>query len=242
MSAELVFAIVFFASTVQSSLGFGFALISLPLLSFMLPISQAVLIVLLLGALVNIWLAAKYRSYNKAANYKTLGVWLIIGAITPIFFIGKVNSAVLEIIIYSFIIITAISLLLGHKIKITHEKSTELAVGLLAGVSNTVSAMNGPIVILFFENSRLSKRAFLATVSSLFFITNMVSIAVLLSVGVIHKDIPLQVLVAALCGVIAGIWVGNRLENNMSNNIFGRTVIMAVLAIATTQVLLLVYR
>ncbi|HLH28637.1 MAG TPA: TSUP family transporter, partial [Acidimicrobiales bacterium] len=72
--------IVLLAATLQRTVGFGFALIALPLMAFALPTKTAVVVVILIGAVTSAWLAARLRHDVELPTTRLLAVGTLAGA------------------------------------------------------------------------------------------------------------------------------------------------------------------
>ena len=68
-----VAGIVFIAATLQRAVGFGFALLAVPLLAFIVPTKSAVVIVFLNGTVICAWLTVRLRQEIDRQTTRRLG-------------------------------------------------------------------------------------------------------------------------------------------------------------------------
>ena len=143
------FVITFIAATLQSTVGFGFALLSVPLLSLLNPIFAPVpqLIVVLpltIAMVVREWGAVEPRST----------VWIFAGRI-PGAFLGvallKLLSTPALDVLMSFMVLIGVALVVGSA---TFRRTpwSEFAAGTASGTMGMVSAIGGPPVALLYRN------------------------------------------------------------------------------------------
>ncbi len=145
----VAFVITFIAATLQSTVGFGFALLSVPLLSLLNPIFAPVpqLIVVLpltIAMVVREWGAVEPRST----------VWIFAGRI-PGAFLGvallKLLSTPALDVLMSFMVLIGVALVVGSA---TFRRTpwSEFAAGTASGTMGMVSAIGGPPVALLYRN------------------------------------------------------------------------------------------
>ena len=75
-----IVGIVFIATTLQRAVGFGFALLAVPLMAFVVPTKSAVVIVFLTGTVTCAWVALHLRRQIEWPTTRRLGLGAIIGA------------------------------------------------------------------------------------------------------------------------------------------------------------------
>lgn len=143
------FAITFIAATLQSTVGFGFALLSVPVLSLLNPVFAPVpqLIVVLpltIAIVVREWRAVEPRST----------VWIFAGRI-PGAFLGvallKLLSTPALDVLMSFMVLLGVALVVGRA---TFRRTpwSEFAAGTASGIMAMVSAIGGPPIALLYRN------------------------------------------------------------------------------------------
>jgi uncharacterized membrane protein YfcA len=145
----VAFAITFVAATLQSTVGFGFALLSVPLLSLLNPIFAPVpqLIVvfpLTIAIVVREWRAVEPRST----------LWIFAGRI-PGAFIGvallKVLSTAALDVLMALMVLVGLGLVVGSA-AFRRTAWTEFAAGTASGTMAMVSAIGGPPIALLYRN------------------------------------------------------------------------------------------
>ena len=94
MSEEilLIGLIIFLAAFTQGLTGFGFALTSLPLLSFVVGVKEAVPLAALCGFVVNIYLTYQLKAHIDFKEVKLLIVGSVIGIPLGVFFLSEADE------------------------------------------------------------------------------------------------------------------------------------------------------
>ena len=90
-----VAGIIFAAAALQRAVGFGFALLAVPLLAFVVPTKSAVVIVFLNGTVTCAWLAIRLRRYTEWTITRRLGVGAVAGAPVGVIILSVTSAATL---------------------------------------------------------------------------------------------------------------------------------------------------
>jgi hypothetical protein len=174
-----ILLVVFVAALIQSTFGFGQAVIAVPLLALVLPLRiVAPLIVLLsitIGTVVVIqdWRRVHLRSVVWLLVPAFLGIPLGIALLKSSH--PHILKAVLAIVIMTF----AGNYLLGRRppALTTDSRPWLLGCGFLAGVMGGAFGMNGPPVVMYGAMRGWTPQQFRATLQGFFLISSLVSLA-----------------------------------------------------------------
>ena len=185
----LIGLILFFAAFTQGMSGFGFAMVSLSLLSFFMDINSAVPLAALSGFVVNIFLLYKLKHHIVFDEVKNLVIGAVIGIPIGAYILTITSPGVLKIILGSVIIlfvllsVTKIIKQVGLKEKWGYLFG--LFSGLLGGSLNT----NGPPVLIYFYLHGFDKFKQKASITGFFIFTSAMVVAVHAVSGVTTKEI-----------------------------------------------------
>ncbi len=229
-----VVAVVLVASTAQTLVGFGFALIAVPLFVAVLDVRDTVVIVTLLG-LLNSSLVA--RQVWRHVPWRTVS-WLFAGSLAGM----PIGLAVLLFapedalrfgVGVSTIVMTAAlasGLTLGDG-----GIGSELGVGMVSGVLNTSTSMNGPPVVLYLQGVGHSPQPFRGGLSVFFAACSVVTMGAFLATGVV-SSFAVGMAAAALPAVLAGSVLGHALLRRVEPALFRRLVFALLVAAALSAV------
>lgn len=220
----IIAAIIFLASFVQGLTGFGFALISIPLLSLIMDLKEAVPLGVLCGLIVNIYLIIKLKQHVKFFGLR----YLLFGAISGIpvgtLILTSVDTSILKtilgIIVILFVLLSVTNIIKQNGL---HEK-WGLLFGFFAGLFGGAFNTNGPPVLIYFYLHGFDKFKQKASITGFFIITSITIIIAHLVSGIAtlesYKTFALMIPV-----ILAAIVLGNSLFNKLSNQIYNRIVL-----------------
>ena len=142
--------IILFASFVQGFSGFGFALVSIPLLSILIDIKEAVPLAALCGFVINIFLVIELKNHIRLFELKNLLIGSVIGIPIGTYFLSEANPELIRIllgiIILLFVFLSLTRLIENNGINLRWGYLFGILSGLLGGAFNT----NGPPVLIYF--------------------------------------------------------------------------------------------
>lgn len=162
MDQFIIGLIFFFASLVYSTFGFGYAMVSIPLLSLILAPKTALPLSIFMGLGISCYLVIS--SYKDIKPKQIL--YLLIGSATGVpfgvFILKNTSPEILKIAINAIIITSAIVLFLkqGKKIISVNTKLITILVGFLSGLLGSSTGISGPPVILYSLNQKWEKKIF----------------------------------------------------------------------------------
>jgi uncharacterized membrane protein YfcA len=174
-----VLLVIFFATLIRSTFGFGEGLIAVPLMALMIPIGVAAPVVVLLSitiaavVVVQDWRKIHVRSTGWLLVPTLLGIPLGIALLTSAH--ERVVKGALAIVIVAF----AGYFLFGRKPpELTNDsKPWLLGCGFVAGVLGGAYGMNGPPLVIYGAMRRWSPQHFRATLQGYFLPASVVAMA-----------------------------------------------------------------
>ncbi|MDO3411227.1 sulfite exporter TauE/SafE family protein [Saccharibacillus sp. CPCC 101409] len=211
-------AIILAASFIQSLTSFGFALISLPLLSLFLPLQQAVPLIVIFSLVTSLMVVIPNRRHVNVRQ-----VWLLIlaGMIAAPFgayLLLVVSAQTLKAAIGILIALFAALMLLGRSLPIRSERAAFVTAGLLSGLLNGSISVGGPPLALILSNQGMSKQAFRANLALNGVALNIVSVAAFAAGGLLNADMGVffvWMIPAMLLGVWAGAYAARRFNEKL---------------------------
>lgn len=172
----LIIAMAFFG---ESLFGFGGGLIAIPLLSLILGVKDAVTLVLIFQFLIGILILKNYKSIDwKVA--KPMTYTLVVGVAAGTLLLSGLSTAFLQIFLAVIIILFLIkseffgSITLGKGRNNLYASIAGLGGGMLQGLIGA----GGPVLTMYTSTAIDKKIAIRATLIYLFFIPNIVRMAV----------------------------------------------------------------
>ncbi len=232
-SVELgaAFATLTLGTVLQGSVGFGFALITAPILALINPrlVPGPVLAaVLFLSLMVLGW----ERRSTDLAGLK----WILIGYL-PGALLGAATLATVPEkdinLVFSLLVLSAIFLsVVGLRLRLCGR--TLFSAGFLAGFMGTASSINGPLVALVYQDS--SGARLRGTLSGYFIVSNLVSLVMLGSLGLFGAN-ELQSTLILLPAVVIG-FLSSRRTAPLLDRGYTRPLVLVVSAGAALSLIL----
>ncbi len=237
MNFFLIGSLIFItAAILQGLTGFGFSILSLPLITLLISPKIAVPILVLYSIVINI---VVFFSARKAFKLKKVWILMIFGIIgVPIgaHFLVTLNDNLIKLFIGIFITIFGILLLFGFRRKIKHEKISMVPIGIISGILSGSVSMGGPPVILFLSNQGANKQAFRANLAVYFFILNIFTIPVYFLNGLITK-IVISYSITFLTALVIGVIIGNFLSHKIKENHFRKLTLILLIIMGLLSII-----
>ena len=153
-------------------LSWGFPVISLPILTIVLPPSSAIFILFFPIIFANIR-EIKLSNFKSYKNIMPFGIGVFLGIIIGSYIFHSTKSELISIAIGFTIIIFALINYYGFKIKekLILNKIFGFFFGMFSGVIGGMTTVLGPLMIIYLVSLNLSKKVFSENVSILVFAT-----------------------------------------------------------------------
>ena len=214
-----VCGIVFVASVLQRTVGFGFALLAVPLLTFAVPAKAAVVITLIDGTVTSAWMLFHLRRRVEPEATRRLGVGAVLGAPVGVLVLRVIAPDSLRLLVGVSTCVAAVWIIGTSRLGVVDvtpaPRWRTVSLGFVSGVLSTSVATNGPPVVYELRRRGLHGDGFRATVSAVLLIADVVGIPLLAGAGLITSTILVLSaisLVPCVAGIATGSWISSRME------------------------------
>lgn len=220
--------IIFAASVVRAFTGFGLAMVAVPLILFILPVTDTAVFI----ALINMTFSIIYYRHSKAViRDQPLGLmalWTGIGVAAGTVILKFANPAYIQLGWGVLIIMVVVALVRGLNLHIRSDRSAMTLSGLLGGLLAGATGITGPPVAIILSSMNTPKEKFNAIISIFILFATTYALLFYLITGLIRTD---TVMLALCCipALLAGLYTGDRLVSRISQKTF--TVIVYVVLI-----------
>lgn len=227
-----IVGVIFLATLIRSTLGFGEALVAVPLLALRTPVSVAaplaVLVSILVAGVVVVqdWRRIEMRSARGLILTALLGIPL------GVLLLAKANDHLVRLILGLVIIAFSVhALTMGRARRLERDHPGWLAAcGFLSGVLGGAYGMNGPPLAVYGALRRWTPRQFRATLQGYFLPVSLVGLAGYLYVGLWDAAVTRDFL-WSLPGVALAIVLGRALNRRIRSDRFVRLLYMGLVGI-----------
>lgn len=233
-----VLTVIFLATLIRSILGFGEALVAVPLLAMRIPIVVAAP----LAVLVSITVAGVVVVQDWQKIELRSATWLIISSLFGIplglFLLTHLNSHITKMILgvvissfalYSLTARTKLHLKKDHAIWI-------IGSGFCAGVLGGAYGMNGPPLVVYGSLRQWSPQHFRATLQGYFFPSSLTVLAGYAAIGPCSPYIAWYFLLS-LPGTLVASILGRVINSRLSGSVFYRYVYTGLMVIGCILIL-----
>ncbi|HSL74108.1 MAG TPA: sulfite exporter TauE/SafE family protein [Ilumatobacteraceae bacterium] len=222
----IVLVAVVIGAVAKAVTGMGLPLIAIPIASLFVDVDTAIVVIAFPNVLANLVLATnERRSYPETRDLPVLAATGVVGAVIGTLLLVSVPETPLVVAIIVAIVGYVVLFFAHPELRTTPERSRRLApvVGGIAGVFQGGVGISGPIVGSWIHSYRLPRGAHILSVTSLFFITGLAQLIVLIGSGELNGRVTATLL--ACIPVLASIRIGTRLRNSVSGRGFDLAIV-----------------
>jgi len=197
--------------------GMGLPLIAIPIASLFIDVNDAIVVIAFPNVLANAYLAGRERHrYAETRDLPTLAIAGVIGAIGGALLLVNIPEQPLVLAVIVAIVGYVVLFFAHPELRVGPTRSARLApvVGGVGGVFQGAVGISGPIVGSWIHSYRLPRGAHILSVTSLFFITGLAQLIVLIGSGELSGRVVATLL--ACIPVFAAIPIGTRLRDSFS--------------------------
>lgn len=232
-----VLAVIFIATLIRSTLGFGEALIAVPLLAMRLPVRLAAPLAVLISVVIAAFVVVQDWQHVEVRSAGALILASLPGIPLGVLLLARGNEQVMKCILGVLIIaFCAYSLTAGATRHLPNDhRGWLLACGFLSGVLGGAYGMNGPPLAIYGALRRWPPRHFRATLQGYFLPASLCGLIGYASLGLWQKALTHYFLLC-LPVVAVAILLGRAINHRMSGHGFFRFVYVGLIAVGSVLV------
>ncbi len=198
---------VFVAGVLRGFTGFGFSLSAVPLLSLVMPPSQAVPIALILQFVVSL---GGLRTATTLCDWRSVR-WLALGAViaTPVgvWALMLLPPAPVRMVIAVLVASAVVVIARGVRMNLSSSPAPVIGFGLLSGIFNGLTGIPGPPVVAYYLAAPIETSVARASMIVFFLATSIFGLLPLISLNMLSRPILIEAFLA-FPGVVFGSWLG----------------------------------
>jgi uncharacterized membrane protein YfcA len=227
-----VVLVIFIATLIRSTFGFGEALVAVPLLALRLPIMVAAPLAVLVSVLVALVVVAQDWRKIQLRSAAGLIAASLFGIPLGLLLLARVNDHLVRVIL-GLLIIAFSTYSLMAKARLHLEKDHPwwlLGAGFLSGILGGAYGMNGPPLAIYGALRRWSPQHFRATLQGYFLPASLVGLFGYIALGLWTSTVTHYFLVS-LPGALIAIAFGRSLNHRLRGDAFFRFIYLGLIAI-----------
>jgi uncharacterized membrane protein YfcA len=226
-----VVAVVFVATLVRSTFGFGEALVAVPLLALRVPVEVAVP----LAAMLSVGVAAAVVVQDAKLVEVRSAAWLVGASIVGIPFglwlLRAGDEQIVKAALAGVIIVfSAWSLAARQRAELGDGRRWLVGAGVISGVLGGAYGMNGPPLVIYGALRRWDPPRFRATLQAYFLPASALGLAGYAATGLVGAEL-LRDVAWCLPGAAVAIVLGRALNRRISSAAFVRWVYLGLIAV-----------
>lgn len=230
-----VLAVIFFATLVRSALGFGEALVAVPLLAMRMPLAIAAPLAVMVSITIAAWIVIQDWRHVHARSAGWLLVSTLFGLPLGLMLLTNPHQQMVKLTLAFVIISFALYSLKGtHSPALRNDSRPWLFFcGFFAGILGGAYGMNGPPLAIYGTRRGWPPQHFRATLQGYFLPASILGMAGYLWKGLWNRELT-QYYLIALPATIPAIWLG-RLANrrlpieNFRKYVYGGLIVIGVI-------------
>jgi len=214
MTAEIILllSVVFIASLLQTSTGYGFSIIGTPFLLLLYTAHTAIQVNIVLSICLSAFMIFKIKNEVDQKLLITLIKGSILGLIFGIFIYLYLQVHILKMAV-GFIVIV-LTLMLIFKVTLSRTKERDFLAGGISGILTTSIGVPGPPLLLYFSGIRMDKVTLRSTTLAYYLFVYSASLLMQISFGGTSKEVWIYSLwglpalfLGILCGQLLFKWI-----------------------------------
>jgi len=229
-------AIIIAGAIKHGAIGFGFPLISTPLIALLIDVKTAVLITVLPNVAVNVVSILRGGNWRESlGKHWPMAIWVVIGTVLGTHFLLMAPPELLQVLLAAMILLFLVQAFIRHldwEWLIRRRAVSGTAFGVLAGLFSGAVNVGGPPLLIYFMILELPPVALTQTLNLCFLASKLGQAATLSLAG--PESLPLLTASLPLTGLaIASLLFGTQIQKRMSDAFYFKIlrVTLAVFAI-----------
>jgi uncharacterized protein len=237
----LVPAVIFLATLIRSSFGFGEALVAVPLLALLIPVKVAVPLAVLFSITVAAVVVVQDRHQIHLGSAWRLVLPTLLGIPLGVWVLAAVAEQLIKVILAVVIIAFSAYCLAGRNQAEMKDDRWAWLFGLGAGVLGGAYGMNGPPLVVYGQLRRWSPGHFRATLQGYFLPASLVGLCFYGREGLWVPDVTHYFLLSLVPALVA-IFLGRAVNQRLKGRAFVLYVHAGLILIGTTLLVQALWR
>jgi len=225
---------VFIGAALNTLAGFGFALVTVPIMTLVAGPKEAVVLSAIVGLASNGAVSIHQRRDVDRPIAARILAGSMLGMPIGLVVLNRIADDPLKFLIGVAVLASAALLASGWRLEHPHN-ATDVGAGFLSGMFNTSIGVSGPPIVVLLQGRGLPKGNFRATTAAVFFIAGAVAVVLFGVTGRLDSTVLTAALVA-LPAMPVGWWVGDVAHRRLDEGPF-RAVVLVLMTASAVLVL-----
>lgn len=232
-----VIGVIFLATLIRSTLGFGEALVAVPLLAMRIPITVAAPLAVLVSIVVAGVVVAQDWRHVEVRSASALILSSLPGIPLGLLLLARGNEHAVKSILGLVIVAFSAYSLTNSTIHFREDHwGWLLGCGFLSGILGGAYGMNGPPLAIYGTLRKWSPQHFRATLQGYFLPASLAGLIGYIFLGLVRRAVA-QYLLLSLPAVAIAILLGRTINHRLKGDGFFRVVYIGLIVIGTVLIL-----
>jgi len=228
--------VVFVAAAVQGVMGFGGALVAMPLLVTLVGVQTATPAFAIIGTVATLLNAIRWRAHVTLGDLAQLVVPAALGIPIGVFFLARVDASIVTRALGVILIVYAAYNLAGWSVPPLHGRSWAFAAGFSSGILSGAFNTGGPPVIVYADARGWTAERFRGNLQTYFVLTSVFLLASHALTGHFTPTVWRTALIG-LPALLVGQLLGVRLCRYINPDVFRRLVLVFLLLLGARLII-----
>jgi uncharacterized protein len=216
------------AAGIQVTMGFGFALIAIPIVAVAEDPKVAVVLITAVGVPMTLWNTYRWRRNLRVREMLTVAAASLVGMPLGAFVLTRAPDRALTFTIG--IVVLILTAWLWRGLSLPRGPETEVSAGVVSGALATSTGTNGPPLVIAFQATGMERDPFRATLAGCFLVQGVVAFCIFWANDLVTHQVG-RAFVVGMPAVVIGTIAGERLSARMHGRAF-RAAVLALLALS----------
>jgi len=224
----VIAATVAIAAAIQATMGFGFALVAVPIVAVVADPKLAVVAMTAIGVPMTLWNTARWRAHIQIGPMATVVGASLIGMPVGALILTRAPDRALTFAIG--IVVLGLTAWLWRGLRLPSGPPTEITAGIASGALATSTGTNGPPLVIAFQATGMERDPFRATLAGCFLVQGVIALLLFWAGGLLTRDVGAAFAVG-VPAIIAGTLAGERLSARLHGPAF-RVAVLTLLGLS----------
>lgn len=205
------------AGSISGLSGFGYALVSVPLLLAVYDPTTVIVVLAFIGIFTSALVALDSFQMVKKRTIASLLLPSALGLLVGVELLRRAEAVYIELAAGSLVMMFSVILIRGWALPGLEGSWGPVVAGTLAGTMSTSIGLGGPPIVMLFAARKLTRDAFRATNAAYFTISSSLTLTLLLLRGMVeweHFRIAALLIPAVFMGKLLGTLIAGRLPDS----------------------------
>ena len=221
--------VVLLTACTQAVVGFGFALLAVPVMMQIVGLQRAVILASLIGTANNVFQYQDLKHNQDKQQVKRFLLASCVGAPFGLVAFIYANQQVLKILLGIGVLFGVLLLARGRDLTHAHV-SLDWSMGVISGFLLTSTSTNGPPLVFAMQARKSDPQVFRSTLNMVFLVSGIYGLVLFAAFGEIALS-EIWISLALLPSMIAGVYAGRLIRSRVDPDRF-RMLVLILLALA----------